>query len=107
MFGEESLNCSCAPMFSGRHLLCSKHTFLYSYNMGLPCSQVGTCCVLSILSYILITTIYMHTNTLESPRIIAEYGQEYGKDNPIRVLYEGYGHYDALLSSLIRTQSRL
>ncbi|OAY80515.1 OTU domain-containing protein [Ananas comosus] len=28
---------------------------------------------------------------------IAEYGQEYGKDDPIRVLYHGFGHYDALL----------
>lgn len=27
---------------------------------------------------------------------IAEYGQEYGKENPIRVLYHGSGHYDAL-----------
>ncbi|XP_057949545.1 OVARIAN TUMOR DOMAIN-containing deubiquitinating enzyme 4-like [Malania oleifera] len=29
-------------------------------------------------------------------KTIAEYGQEYGKENPIRVLYHGYGHYDAL-----------
>lgn len=28
---------------------------------------------------------------------IAEYGQEYGKEDPIRVLYHGFGHYDALL----------
>lgn len=27
---------------------------------------------------------------------IAEYGEEYGKENPVRVLYHGYGHYDAL-----------
>lgn len=27
---------------------------------------------------------------------IAEYGQEYGKENPIQVLYHGVGHYDAL-----------
>lgn len=27
---------------------------------------------------------------------IAEYGQEYGKENPIKVLYHGFGHYDAL-----------
>ncbi|KAJ0099877.1 hypothetical protein Patl1_20618 [Pistacia atlantica] len=27
---------------------------------------------------------------------IAEYGQEYGQENPIRVLYHGSGHYDAL-----------
>jgi hypothetical protein len=30
------------------------------------------------------------------PRIIAEYGQEYEKDNPIHILYDGYGHYNAL-----------
>lgn len=33
-----------------------------------------------------------------SLRIIAEYGQGYGKENPIHVLYHGYGHYDALRS---------
>jgi len=27
---------------------------------------------------------------------IAEYGQEYGTDKPIRVLYHGFGHYEAL-----------
>lgn len=27
---------------------------------------------------------------------IAEYGQEYGTNNPVRVLYHGYGHYEAL-----------
>ncbi|XP_019052555.1 PREDICTED: OTU domain-containing protein At3g57810-like isoform X2 [Nelumbo nucifera] len=32
-------------------------------------------------------------------KIIAEYGQEYGKENPIRVLYHGYGHYDVLQGS--------
>ena len=29
-------------------------------------------------------------------KVIAEYGQEYGKENPICVVYNGYGHYDAL-----------
>ncbi|KAG2602634.1 hypothetical protein PVAP13_5KG699700 [Panicum virgatum] len=48
-----------------------------------------------------------HVLSSDSPRIIAEYGQEYGKDNPVRVLYDGYGHYDALQPSLVRTQSRL
>ena len=33
------------------------------------------------------------TNSL---KVIAEYGQEYGKENPVRVLYHGYGHYDIL-----------
>ncbi|GMP57669.1 hypothetical protein CsSME_00021651 [Camellia sinensis var. sinensis] len=31
-------------------------------------------------------------------KIIADNGQEYGKKNPIRVLYHGYGHYDVLQS---------
>jgi OTU domain-containing protein 6 len=31
-----------------------------------------------------------------SHKVIAEYGQDYGKENPVRVLYHGYGHYDAL-----------
>jgi OTU domain-containing protein 6 len=47
-------------------------------------------------------TVYMYTKGSDSPRIIAEYGQEYGKDNPICVLYDGYGHYDALQPSLER-----
>ncbi|KAL6190553.1 hypothetical protein ACLB2K_036947 [Fragaria x ananassa] len=41
-------------------------------------------------------TVYMRDKNSRSLRIIAEYGQEYGNDNPIRVLYHGYGHYDAL-----------
>ncbi|KAJ8448174.1 hypothetical protein Cgig2_031898 [Carnegiea gigantea] len=42
-------------------------------------------------------TVYMHDNQYGGLVSIAEYGQEYGTDNPIRVLYHGYGHYDALL----------
>lgn len=42
-------------------------------------------------------TVYMHDDKHGGLISIAEYGQEYGKDNPIRVLYHGYGHYDALL----------
>lgn len=41
-------------------------------------------------------TVYMLGNKSNSRKIIAEYGQEYGKQNPICVLYHGYGHYDAL-----------
>jgi OTU domain-containing protein 6 len=52
-------------------------------------------------------TVYMYTSSSDGPRIIAEYGQEYGKDDPVRVLYDGYGHYDALQPSVVRTQSRL
>lgn len=41
-------------------------------------------------------TVYMHDEDSSGLISIAEYGQEYGKDNPILVLYHGYGHYDAL-----------
>ncbi|GAB4840583.1 OVARIAN TUMOR DOMAIN-containing deubiquitinating enzyme 4 [Ancistrocladus abbreviatus] len=41
-------------------------------------------------------TVYMMDKKSGNLKIIAEYGQEYGKDKPIRVLYHGYGHYDAL-----------
>ncbi|KAG8367925.1 hypothetical protein BUALT_Bualt16G0123400 [Buddleja alternifolia] len=41
-------------------------------------------------------TVYMHDQDSGGLISIAEYGQEYGKDNPIEVLYHGFGHYDAL-----------
>ncbi|KAJ7972262.1 OTU domain containing protein [Quillaja saponaria] len=41
-------------------------------------------------------TVYMHDEESGGLISIAEYGQEYGKENPIRVLYHGFGHYDAL-----------
>ncbi|GMH01510.1 hypothetical protein Nepgr_003349 [Nepenthes gracilis] len=41
-------------------------------------------------------TVYMMDEKSDNLRIIAEYGQEYGKEKPICVLYHGYGHYDAL-----------
>lgn len=41
-------------------------------------------------------TVYMHDEESCGLITIAEYGQEYGKDGPIRVLYYGFGHYDAL-----------
>ncbi|XP_042003131.1 OVARIAN TUMOR DOMAIN-containing deubiquitinating enzyme 4-like isoform X1 [Salvia splendens] len=41
-------------------------------------------------------TVYMRDEDSGGLISIAEYGQEYGKDDPIRVLYHGYGHYDAL-----------
>lgn len=41
-------------------------------------------------------TVYMHDRDAGGLISIAEYGQEYGKENPIRVLYYGFGHYDAL-----------
>ncbi|XP_010504722.1 PREDICTED: OTU domain-containing protein At3g57810 isoform X2 [Camelina sativa] len=42
-------------------------------------------------------TVYMKDEKAGGLICIAEYGQEYGKDDPIRVLYHGFGHYDALL----------
>lgn len=41
-------------------------------------------------------TVYMYDENAGGLISIAEYGQEYGNDNPIRVLYHGFGHYDAL-----------
>ncbi|XP_006850126.2 uncharacterized protein LOC18439908 [Amborella trichopoda] len=41
-------------------------------------------------------TVYMHDDNYGGLIAIAEYGQEYGKDDPICVLYHGYGHYEAL-----------
>ncbi|XP_050229582.1 OVARIAN TUMOR DOMAIN-containing deubiquitinating enzyme 4 isoform X2 [Mercurialis annua] len=41
-------------------------------------------------------SVYMYDQDAGGIISIAEYGQEYGKDNPIRVLYHGFGHYDAL-----------
>lgn len=41
-------------------------------------------------------TVYMYDEDAGGLISIAEYGQEHGKENPIRVLYHGSGHYDAL-----------
>ncbi|CAN6449127.1 unnamed protein product [Victoria cruziana] len=41
-------------------------------------------------------TVCMREKSSESLVVISEYGQEYGREDPIRVLYHGYGHYDAL-----------
>ncbi|XP_042471977.1 OVARIAN TUMOR DOMAIN-containing deubiquitinating enzyme 4-like isoform X1 [Zingiber officinale] len=51
-------------------------------------------------------TVYMSSNNPDGLKIIAEYGQEYSKENPIRVLYHGYGHYDALQMPLAKTKSK-
>ncbi|CAH8362139.1 unnamed protein product [Eruca vesicaria subsp. sativa] len=42
-------------------------------------------------------TVYMKDEKAGGLIAIAEYGQEYSKEDPIRVLYHGFGHYDALL----------
>lgn len=41
-------------------------------------------------------TVYMHDEDEGGLIAIAEYGEQYGKEDPIQVLYHGYGHYDAL-----------
>ncbi|EPS69774.1 hypothetical protein M569_04992, partial [Genlisea aurea] len=41
-------------------------------------------------------SVYMYDEGAGGLISIAEYGQEYGKENPISVLFHGYGHYDAL-----------
>ncbi|KAF8398440.1 hypothetical protein HHK36_017367 [Tetracentron sinense] len=41
-------------------------------------------------------TVYMYDEDSRGLITIAEYGQEYGKEDPIRILYHGFGHYDAL-----------
>ncbi|URE07345.1 OTU-like cysteine protease [Musa troglodytarum] len=41
-------------------------------------------------------TVYMLDEDAGGLIAIAEYGQEYGKDDPICVLYHGFGHYEAL-----------
>jgi hypothetical protein len=41
-------------------------------------------------------TVYMDDKNSGGLISIAEYGQEYGKEDPIRIIYHGFGHYDAL-----------
>ncbi|XP_057811130.1 OVARIAN TUMOR DOMAIN-containing deubiquitinating enzyme 4-like isoform X1 [Salvia miltiorrhiza] len=52
-------------------------------------------------------TVHMWDKKKNCLKVIAEYGQEYGKENPIRVLYHGYGHYDALQSPSDGLQTKL
>ncbi|KAI4383602.1 hypothetical protein MLD38_009418 [Melastoma candidum] len=41
--------------------------------------------------------VYMKVSNSRSPKVIAEYGREYGRSrDPIHVLYDGHGHYDAM-----------
>ncbi|XP_006660765.1 OVARIAN TUMOR DOMAIN-containing deubiquitinating enzyme 4 [Oryza brachyantha] len=41
-------------------------------------------------------TVYMYDKEAGGLIAIAEYGQEYGKEDPIQVLFHGFGHYDAV-----------
>nr|GEZ49653.1 hypothetical protein [Tanacetum cinerariifolium] len=40
---------------------------------------------------------YLKSNYI---KVVAQYGQGYGKENPVSVLYHAYGHYDLLKSPL-------
>uniref|UniRef100_A0A2P2JXZ1 Ubiquitin thioesterase OTU n=3 Tax=Rhizophora mucronata TaxID=61149 RepID=A0A2P2JXZ1_RHIMU len=51
-------------------------------------------------------TVFMRDKKRGNLKVVAEYGQEYGMENPIRVLYHGYGHYDALGSLIIGAKSK-
>lgn len=93
MSGEGSLSCLCPPMFYSMFLFKFFTVFLPDIRFihGFKVCP-GLFCRVSI-------TVHMFDNKTDCLKVIAEYGQEYGKDNPIRVLYHGYGHYDALRSS--------
>ncbi|XP_022945712.1 OTU domain-containing protein At3g57810-like isoform X1 [Cucurbita moschata] len=41
-------------------------------------------------------SVYIWDMKSANLKLIAEYGQEYSKENPIRVLFHSYGHYDLL-----------
>ncbi|XP_017221877.1 OVARIAN TUMOR DOMAIN-containing deubiquitinating enzyme 4 isoform X5 [Daucus carota subsp. sativus] len=49
-------------------------------------------------------SVYMLDKKSNTLKTIAEYGQGYGKENPIHVLYDGYGHYDVLKNQSGRFQ---
>ncbi|XP_039066005.1 OVARIAN TUMOR DOMAIN-containing deubiquitinating enzyme 4-like [Hibiscus syriacus] len=51
-------------------------------------------------------TVYMNDKNSGTLKILSEYGQEYSKENPIRVLYHGYGHYDVLMSPVSSASSK-
>ncbi|KAL4279480.1 hypothetical protein GQ457_03G009160 [Hibiscus cannabinus] len=52
-------------------------------------------------------TVYMKEKKSGSLKTISEYGQEYGKENPIKVLYHGYGHYDVLGCPVTSASSKM
>ncbi|KAK1428827.1 hypothetical protein QVD17_17667 [Tagetes erecta] len=65
---------------------------------------------LLMASHVLKMPISVFMNDKDSGGLIsiAEYGHEYGTENPIRVLYHGFGHYDALhITSENNSRSRL
>lgn len=65
---------------------------------------------LLMASHVLQMPISVYMNDKDSGGLIsiAEYGHEYSKEDPIRVLYHGFGHYDALhIPGKNGSQSRL
>ncbi|XP_071685682.1 OVARIAN TUMOR DOMAIN-containing deubiquitinating enzyme 4-like isoform X2 [Rutidosis leptorrhynchoides] len=44
--------------------------------------------------------VYMRDKKSNSIKVIAQYGQEYGSESPVSVLYHDYGHYDLLKTPL-------
>lgn len=52
-------------------------------------------------------TVHLLDQSIRGLISIAEYGLEYGKENPIRVLYHGFGHYDAVQVPGIGVPSKL
>jgi hypothetical protein len=72
----------------------------------LPCKlSLSTCLENFVNGFLLVLimlcrmpiTVYMaDRNTKGGLIAICEYGQEYGKESPVRVLYHGFGHYEAL-----------
>ncbi|KAK1266327.1 OTU domain-containing protein [Acorus gramineus] len=57
---------------------------------------------LLMCSHVLKAPITVYMKNSDGLKIIAEYGVEYGSENPIRVLYHGYGHYDALQIPIVK-----
>ena len=41
-------------------------------------------------------TVYLYDENSKGLISIAEYGLEYGNENPIKVFYHGSGHYDLI-----------
>lgn len=64
---------------------------------------------LLMASHVLKMPISVYMNDVDSGGVIciAEYGHEYSKKDPIRVLYHGFGHYDALHLHKKDSRSRL
>ncbi|XP_017971591.1 PREDICTED: OTU domain-containing protein At3g57810 isoform X2 [Theobroma cacao] len=52
-------------------------------------------------------TVHMREKSSGILKIISEYGQEYGKENPVGLLYHGYGHYDVLRGPVSSASSKL